>query len=123
MTKLQSEAAEEQAALRLYQETFQSKKALLSRPMAFVKGGTLEHNRQMADDRTKGGLYLPTNARIDSKLIEKDLEHSKDDIKLQKKSNIVHEIRLREEARMAAEASQLQPDRPIKATRKVRVGN
>lgn len=66
------EAAEEAAALRLYQESFQAKKSLLARPMAFVKGGTFDASRKTTNDTNKGGLYMPTNERLDAKLRQPD---------------------------------------------------
>ena len=44
----------------------------MARPMAFVKGGTYDATKKTTDESNKGKLYMPTNERLQAKMIEKD---------------------------------------------------
>jgi hypothetical protein len=61
---------EEAEALRMYQESFQQKKALMSRPRAFIKAGTLNVGNTITGNEVKGELYMPKNERVDMKVAE-----------------------------------------------------
>mgnify|MGYP000520562449 CR=1 FL=1 len=50
---------EEAEALRMYQESFLHKKALMSRPRAFIKAGTLNVGNTITGNEVKGELYMP----------------------------------------------------------------
>ena len=57
----------------MYKQKFGGGKTNLIKPRAFVKGGTLDLANKTETENQKGGLYLPTNKRVDSaiKKIEK----------------------------------------------------
>ena len=62
---------DDEAAMKLIENSFQEKKSLTARPMIFVKGGTIHGNKEMIPEPQKGKLYMPKNEVLESALKQK----------------------------------------------------
>ena len=72
-TKKQNKDDEEdanKAALALYYQEFHKDKNKLAAPKAFVKGGTFDITKKSIDESSRGSLYIPAGAKIDTAELE-----------------------------------------------------